>query len=68
MKEILLEVISKYINDKKVIRNRWHRFTKMNSYLAKMAASYDEMIGSVDRERTLGIVDGNFSKAFDTVL
>ncbi|KAK4825528.1 hypothetical protein QYF61_000105 [Mycteria americana] len=45
MKQILLNVMTGHIYDKKVVGNTWHGFTKGKSRLTNLTASYDEMTG-----------------------
>ena len=46
MKQILLNVMTRHIMDKKVVGNTWHGFTKGKSCLTNLIASYDELTGS----------------------
>ena len=62
MEQLILEVITKQVEEKNVIKSSQHRFTKGKSCLTNLIAFYDDMTG--------GAVDAvyfNFSKAFDTV-
>ena len=67
MGTILLERVFKHMKDQKVIGSSQHGFTKGKSYLTNLITFYDEMIGLVDRERTVNVVYLAFSKAFNTV-
>jgi len=67
MEQLILEVIIKQAEEKKVIRSSQHGFTKGKSCLTNLIAFYNGMTGWVDEERAVGIVYLNFSKAFDTV-
>ena len=66
MEQLILEVINKQVEEKKVISSR-HGFTKEKSCLPNLIAFYDGMIGWVDEERAVDVVYLDFSKAFDTV-
>jgi len=66
MKQLILNVISKQVEEKKVISSQ-HGFTKGKSCLTNMTAFYDGMTGWVDEWRTLDVLYLNFSKASDTV-
>jgi len=67
MEQLILEVINKQVEEKKVIRSSQHGFTKGKSCLTNLIAFYDGMTGWVDEGRAMDVVYLNFSKAFDTV-
>jgi len=66
MEQLILEVIIKQVEEKKVIRSSKHGFTKGKSCLTNLIALYDDMTGWVDEGRAV-VVYLDFSKAFDTV-
>ncbi|GAB0197166.1 mitochondrial enolase superfamily member 1 [Grus japonensis] len=67
MEQLILDVISKHKEEKKVIRNGKHGFTKEKSCLTNLIAFYDGMTGWVDGGTAVDVVYLDFSKAFDTV-
>ncbi|CAM4567281.1 unnamed protein product [Caretta caretta] len=67
MEQVLKESILKHLEERKVIRNSQHGFTKGKSCLTNLIASYDEITGSVDEGKAVGVLLLDFSKAFDTV-
>jgi len=67
MKQLILDVIGKQVEEKKVIRSSQHGFTKGKSCLTNLIAFYDDMTGWVDEGRAVDVVCLNFSKVFDTV-
>jgi len=67
MEQLILEVIIKQVEEKKVIRSSQHGFTKEKSCLTNLKAFYDGMPGSVDEGRAVDVAYLDFSKAFDTV-
>ncbi|CAM4699944.1 unnamed protein product, partial [Caretta caretta] len=67
MEQILKESILKYLEERKVIRNSQHGFTKGKSCLTNLIAFYDEITGSVDEGKAVDVLFLDFSKAFDTV-
>ncbi|CAM5163476.1 unnamed protein product [Eretmochelys imbricata] len=67
MEQVLKESILKHLEERKVIRNSQHGFTKGKSCLTNLIAFYDEITGSVDEEKAMDVLFLDFSKAFDTV-
>jgi len=67
MEQLILEVINKQVEEKKVIRSSQHGFTKGKSCSTCLIAFYDGMTGWVDEGRAVDVVYLDFSKAFDTV-
>jgi len=67
MEQLILEVIIKQVEEKKVIGSSQHGFTKGNSCLTNLIAFYDGMTGWVDEGRAMDAVYLDFSKAFDSV-
>ncbi|CAM5104549.1 unnamed protein product [Natator depressus] len=66
MEQVLKESIVKHLEERKVIRNSQHGFTKGKSCLTNLIAFYDEITGSVDEGKAVDVFL-DFSKAFDTV-
>ena len=65
MEQLILETISRHVNDKKIVRCSQH---KLKSCLSNLVTNYyDEMTGLVGEGRAVDIVYLAFSKAFDTV-
>ncbi|CAM4577256.1 unnamed protein product [Lepidochelys kempii] len=67
MEQVLKESILKHLEERKVIRNSQHGFTKGKSCLTNLIAFYDEITGSVDEGKAVDVLSLDFSKAFDTV-
>jgi len=67
MEQLILDVIIKEVEDKKVIRSSQHGFTKGKSCLTNLIALYDGMTGWVDEGRAVDVVYLDFSKAFGAV-
>ncbi|CAM4712323.1 unnamed protein product [Caretta caretta] len=67
MEQVLKESIVKHLEERKVIRNSQHGFTKGKSCLTNLIAFYDEITGSVDEGKAVDLLFLDFSKAFDTV-
>ncbi|CAM5168204.1 unnamed protein product [Eretmochelys imbricata] len=67
MEQVLKESILKHLEERKVIRNSQHGFTKGKSCLTNLIAFYDEITGSVDEGKAVDVLFLDFSKVFDTV-
>ncbi|CAM5084405.1 unnamed protein product [Natator depressus] len=67
MEHVLKESILKHLEERKVIRNSQHGFTKGKSCLTNLIAFYDEITGSVDEGKAVDVLFLDFSKGFDTV-
>ncbi|CAM5150489.1 unnamed protein product [Natator depressus] len=67
IQQVLKESILKHLEERKVIRNSQHGFTKGKSCLTNLIAFYDETTGSVDEGKAVGVLFLDFSKAFDTI-
>jgi len=67
MEQLILDVIIKQVEEKKVIRNSQHGFIKVKSCLTNLIAFYNGMTGWVDERRAVDVFYLDFSKAFDTV-
>ncbi|CAM5100811.1 unnamed protein product [Eretmochelys imbricata] len=67
MEQVLKESILKHLEERKVIRNSQHGFTKGKSCLTNLIAFYNKITGSVDEGKAVDVLFLDFSKAFDTV-
>ena len=67
MEQLILEVINKQVEEKKVTRSSQHGFIKGKPCLTNLIAFCDGMTGWVDEGRAVDVVYLDFSKAFDTV-
>ncbi|GAB0207124.1 mitochondrial enolase superfamily member 1 [Grus japonensis] len=65
--KLILGVISKHVEEKKVIGSGQHRFNKGKSCLTNLIAFYDGMTGWVDEGRAVDVVYLDLNKDYDTV-
>ncbi|GAB0203172.1 mitochondrial enolase superfamily member 1 [Grus japonensis] len=63
---LILGVINKHVEEKKVIGSGQHEYTTGKSCLTNLIAFYDGMTGWVDEGRAVNVVYLDFSRAFDT--
>ncbi|CAM4668918.1 unnamed protein product [Lepidochelys kempii] len=67
MEQVLKESILKHLEERKVIRNSQHGFTKGKSCLTNLIAFYEEITGPVDEGKAVDVLFLDFSKAFGMV-
>ncbi|KAJ7402243.1 RNA-directed DNA polymerase from mobile element jockey-like protein [Pitangus sulphuratus] len=67
MEHFILDVISKHVEEKKVVSSSQYGFTKRRSYLTDPIAFCGGISGWVDKTRRVNVVPLDFTTSFDTV-
>lgn len=66
--QVLLELISKHMENKKMTGNSLHRFMKGKSCLPNPVAFYGKNAGLVDEEQAVDAAYLNFRKSFNILI
>jgi len=64
IEQLILDIISKQVEERKVIRSHQHGFTKGKSCLTNLIAFYDDMTGGVDEGESRGCCPSRLQQGF----
>ncbi|GAB0209319.1 mitochondrial enolase superfamily member 1 [Grus japonensis] len=67
VEQIILNAITRPVQDNQVIRPNQHGFMKGRSCLTNLISFYDKMTHLADEGKAVDVVYLDFSKAFDTI-
>ena len=67
MEQNLLEAMLRHMEDREMIWENQHDFTKGRSCLTNMFTFYDGITASVDKERSTGVTSVDFCNTFEMI-
>jgi len=67
MEQILVETMLRYMEERELIWDKQHGFTRHRSCLINLVTFYDGVTVTADKERATDVIYLDFSKAFDMI-